>query len=56
MDSIRRNRLGSDFYDALDEVKQAKDTEHSTAADHATYSYLYKQSKAASEIKRKLPQ
>lgn len=54
VDSVRQNRLGSDFYDALDEAKQVKDTELSTAADDATYSYLYKQSKAASEITKQL--
>ena len=54
VDSVRQNRLGSDFYDALDEAKQAKDTEMATAADDATYSYLYKQSKAASEITKQL--
>lgn len=54
VDSVRQNRLGSDFYDALDEAKQVKDTEMATAADDATYSYLYKQSKAASEITKQL--
>ena len=54
VDSVRQNRLGSDFYDALDEAKQVKDTEFATAADDATYSYLYKQSKAASEITKQL--
>lgn len=54
VDSVRQNRLGSDFYDALDEAKQVKETEFSTAADDATYSYLYKQSKAASEITKQL--
>ena len=50
VDSVRQNRLGSDFYDALDEAKQVKETEFATAADDATYSYLYKQSKAAYRI------
>lgn len=54
VDSVRQNRLGSDFYDALDEAKQVKETEFATAADDATYSYLYKQSKAASEITKQL--
>lgn len=54
VDSVRQNRLGSDFYDALDEAKQVKETELATAADDATYSYLYKQSKAASEITKQL--
>lgn len=54
VDSVRQNRLGSDFYDALDEAKQVKETEFSTAADDATFSYLYKQSKAASEITKQL--
>ena len=54
VDSVRQNRLGSDFYDALDEAKQVKETEFATAADDATYSYLYKQSKAASEIIKQL--
>lgn len=54
VDSVRQNRLGSDFHDALDEAKQVKDTEMATAADDATYSYLYKQSKAASEITKQL--
>lgn len=54
VDSVRQNRLGSDFYDALDEAKQVKDTEMATAADDAIYSYLYKQSKAASEITKQL--
>ena len=54
VDSVRQNRLGSDFYDALDESKQVKETEFATAADDATYSYLYKQSKAASEITKQL--
>ncbi len=54
VDSVRQNRLGSDFYDALDEAKQVKDTEMATAADDATYSYLYKQSRAASEITKQL--
>ena len=54
VDSVRQNRMGSDFYDALDEAKQVKDTEMATAADDATYSYLYKQSKAASEITKQL--
>lgn len=54
VDSVRQNRLGSDFYDALDEAKQIKETELATAADDATYSYLYKQSKAASEITKQL--
>lgn len=54
VDSVRQNRLGSDFYDALDEAKQVKETEFATAADDATFSYLYKQSKAASEITKQL--
>ena len=54
VDSVRQNRLGSDFYDALDEAKQVNETEFATAADDATYSYLYKQSKAASEITKQL--
>lgn len=54
VDSVRQNRLGSDFYDALDEARQVKETELATAADDATYSYLYKQSKAASEITKQL--
>lgn len=54
VDSVRQNRLGSDFYDALDEAKQVKETEFATAADDATYSYLYKQSKAASDITKQL--
>ena len=54
VDSVRQNRLGNDFYDALDEAKQVKETEFATAADDATYSYLYKQSKAASEITKRL--
>lgn len=54
VDSVRQNRLGSDFYDALDEAKQVKETEFATAADDATYSYLYKQSKAASEITKQI--
>lgn len=54
VDSVRQNRLGSDFYDALDEAKQVKETELATAADDATYSYLYKQSKAASDITKQL--
>lgn len=54
VDSVRQNRLGSDFYDALGEAKQVKETELATAADDATYSYLYKQSKAASEITKQL--
>ena len=54
VDSVRQNRLGGDFYDALDEAKQVKETEFATAADDATYSYLYKQSKAASEITKQL--
>lgn len=54
VDSVRQNRLGNDFYDALDEAKQVKETELATAADDATYSYLYKQSKAASEITKQL--
>lgn len=54
VDSVRQNRLGSDFYDALDEAKQVKETEFATAADDATYSYLYKQSNAASEITKQL--
>lgn len=54
VDSVRQNRLGSDFYDALDEAKQVKETELATAADDATFSYLYKQSKAASEITKQL--
>lgn len=54
VDSVRQNRLGSDFYDALYEAKQVKETELATAADDATYSYLYKQSKAASEITKQL--
>lgn len=54
VDSVLQNRLGSDFYDALDEAKQVKETEFATAADDATYSYLYKQSKAASEITKQL--
>ena len=54
VDSVRQNRLGSDFYDALDESKQVKETEFATAADDATFSYLYKQSKAASEITKQL--
>lgn len=32
VDSVRQNRLGSDFYDALDEAKQVKETEFATAA------------------------
>lgn len=54
VDSVRQNRLGSDFYDALDEAKRVKETEFATAADDATFSYLYKQSKAASEITKQL--
>ena len=54
VDSVRQNRLGSDFYDALDEAKQVKETEFATAADDATFSYLYKQSKAASDITKQL--
>ena len=54
VDSTRQNRLGSDFYDALDEAKQVKETEFATAADDATFSYLYKQSKAASDITKQL--
>ena len=54
VDSVRQNRLGSDFYDALDEAKQVKETEFATAADDATFFYLYKQSKAASEITKQL--
>ena len=54
VDSVRQNRLGGDFYYALDEAKQVKETEFATAADDATFSYLYKQSKAASEITKQL--
>ena len=54
VDSVRQNRLGSDFYDALDEAKQVKETEFATAAVDETFSYLYKQSKAASEITKQL--
>ena len=54
VDSVRQNRLGSDFYDALDEAKQAKETDQATASDEAVYSYLQKQSQAASAITKQL--
>lgn len=54
VDSVRQNRLGSDFYDALADAKAVNYTEEATAADKATYSYLLKQSKAASDITKQL--
>ena len=54
VDSVRQNRLGSDFYDALADAKAVNYMEESTSADNATYSYLLAQSKAASEITKQL--
>lgn len=54
VDSVRQNRLGSDFYDALADAKAVNYMEEATAADKATYSYLLAQSKAASDITKQL--
>lgn len=54
VDSVRQNRLGSDFYDALADAKAINYMEEATAADNATYSYLLAQSKAASDITKQL--
>lgn len=54
VDSVRQNRLSSDFYDALDVAKAVTYEDECTAADSAVYSYLYKQSKAASDITKQL--
>lgn len=54
VDSVRQNRLGSDFYDALADAKAVNYMEEATAADKTTYSYLLAQSKAASDITKQL--
>ena len=54
MDSVRQNRLGSDFYDVLADAKAVNYMEEATAADKTTYSYLLAQSKAASDITKQL--
>ena len=54
VDSVRQNRLGSDFYDALADAKAVNYMEEATAADNSTYSYLLAQSKAASDITKQL--
>ena len=54
VDSVRQNRLGRDFYDALADAKAVNYMEESTAADNATYSYLLAQSNAASDITKQL--
>ncbi len=54
VDSTRQNRLGSDFYEALDIAQKAKDSDRATASDKAVYGYLSDQKEAAAAITKQL--
>lgn len=54
VDSTRQNRLGSDFYEALDIAQKAKDSNRATASDKAVYGYLSDQKEAAAAITKQL--